>query len=59
MNKEQIAKILHNVLMNGQFDSWHKREFEDYITGEPDAPTHFQIIKELEFFIQREIDRNY
>jgi len=58
MNKEQmpqIAQILYSVLMNGQFDSWHKREFEDYVAGEPDAPTYFQVIKELEFFISREI----
>ena len=57
MNKEHTAQMLHSLLMNGQFDSWYKREFENYVTGEPDAPTYFQIIKELEFFIQREIDR--
>jgi len=59
MNKEQIAQILLNVLANGQFDSWHKREFEDYITGEDYAPPKSQILKELEFFIKREIDRSY
>lgn len=55
MNTKEIAEILHNVLANGQFDSWHKREFEDYIAGEDNAPTKTQILKELEFFIQREI----
>jgi hypothetical protein len=55
MNTTQIAEILHNVLSNGQFDSWHKREFEDYIAGEDNAPTKTQILKELEFFISREI----
>ena len=55
MNTEKIAQILHDVLANGQFDSWHKREFEDYITGEDNAPTKEQILKELEFFISREI----
>ena len=50
----KIAQILHDVLSNGQFDSWHKREFEDYITGEEDAPTKTQVLKELEFFISRE-----
>ena len=58
MNKEQvpqIAQLLHNVLVNGQFDSWHKREFEDYVTGEDYAPTKTQVLKELEFFIEREI----
>jgi hypothetical protein len=59
MKKEQLAQMIHSLLMNGQFDSWYKREFEDYVTGEENAPTYFQIIKELEFFVQREIDRNY
>ena len=57
MNTKQIAEILHNILANGQFDSWHKREFEDYITGEDKAPTKTQVLKELEFFIEREIPR--
>ena len=57
MNKEQIAEILHNVLSNGQFDSWHKREFEDYIAGEDYAPTKAQVLKELQLFIEREISR--
>jgi hypothetical protein len=55
MNTEQVAQILHDVLVNGQFDSWRKREFEDYVTGEDYAPTKTQILKELEFFIRREI----
>ena len=55
MNTEKIAQILHDVLVNGQFDSWHKREFEDYIAGEDNAPTKEQVLKELEFFISREI----
>jgi hypothetical protein len=53
----KIAEILHGVLMTGQFDSWYKREFEDYVSGEEDAPTYFQVIKELEYFIERENSR--
>jgi len=61
MNKKQIAEMFLNILEKQTFESWHEREFQDYITGEgtPGAPTKQQILKELEDQIDRELRYNF
>ena len=48
-----------NIIEKQTFESWHKRDFQDYITGEPKAPTQQQILKELENQIEREMRYNF
>lgn len=57
MNKEQLAEILLNILEKQSFENWYNNEFQDYITGEEDAPTQAEILKELEWQAARELQR--
>lgn len=47
-----------NILEKQTFESWYERDFQDYITGEENAPSENQILKELEDQISREIRYN-
>ncbi len=58
MNKKQLAKMFLNILEKQTFESWYERDFQDYITGEENAPSENQILKELEDQISREIKYN-
>ena len=59
MNKNELAKMFLNILEKQTFESWHKRAFQDYITGEENAPTRQQILKEIEDQIAREMKYNF
>lgn len=58
MNKKQLAKMFLSILEKQTFESWYERDFQDYITGEENAPSENQILKELEDQISREIKYN-
>ena len=58
MNKKQLAKMFLNILEKQTFESWYERDFQDYITGEENAPSENQILKELEDQIGREMKYN-
>jgi hypothetical protein len=55
MNKEQLAKILLNLLSKQTFKDWYDDEFEDYIQGNEEALTEKQILNDLEWMISREL----
>lgn len=55
MNKEQLAKILLNILEKQTFKDWYEDEFEDYIQGSEEALTKQQILNDLEWMISREL----
>jgi hypothetical protein len=54
-SKEQIAQIFLNILEQQSFKSWLDSDFEDYITGEQDAPTKEQIIKAIQWYLPSEL----
>ena len=56
MNKEQLAKIILNILEKQSFERWYNNDFLDYITGEENAPTKAEILKELEWHVAREFE---
>ena len=55
MNKEQLAKILLNILQQQSFKNWLDNDFEDYVTGEEDAPTKEQILKDLQWYLPSDL----
>ena len=55
MNKERIAEIILNILEKQSFEHWHNNDFQDYITGEENAPTKAEILKELQWHVSREM----
>ena len=55
MNKEQLAKILLDILQQQSFKNWLDNDFEDYITGEEDAPTKEAILKDLQWYLPSEL----
>ena len=55
MNKEHLAKILLNILQQQSFKNWLDNDFEDYITGEEDAPTKEAILKDLQWYIPSDL----
>jgi hypothetical protein len=55
VNKEQLAKILLNILQQQSFKNWLDKDFEDYITGEEDAPTKEQILKDLQWYLPSDL----
>ena len=57
MNKQQLAQIILNILEKQSFEHWHSNDFQDYITGEENAPTKAEILKELEWQVGRELQR--
>jgi hypothetical protein len=57
MNKEHLAEIILNILEKQSFEHWYSNEFQDYITGEENAPTKAEILKELEWQAARELQR--
>ena len=56
MNKEQLAKIILNILEKQSFEHGYNNEFQDYITGEENAPTKAEILKELQWHVAREFE---
>ena len=56
MNKEQLAVMILNILTKQSFEHWHSNHFQDYITGEENAPTKAEILKELEWQVARELN---
>ena len=54
MNKQELAQIILNILEKQSFEHWHNSHFQDYITGEENAPTKADILKELEWHVARE-----
>jgi hypothetical protein len=56
MDKKQIAEIILNILQKQSFEHWHDNHFQDYITGEENAPTKEDILKELEWQVARELN---
>jgi hypothetical protein len=57
MNKEQLAELILDILMKQSFERWHSTQFQDYITGEENAPSKAEILKELEWQVGRELQR--
>jgi hypothetical protein len=57
MNKEQLAQIILNILEKQSFEHWYDNHFQDYITGEENAPPKAEILKELEWQVGRELQR--
>jgi hypothetical protein len=55
--KQQLAEIFFNILEKQSFDHWHSNHFQDYITGEENAPSKAEILKELEWQVGRELQR--
>ena len=56
MNKEQLAELILDILMKQSFERWHSTQFQDYITGEENAPSKAEILKELEWQVARELN---
>ena len=54
--KEQLAQIFFNILEKQSFEHWHSNHFQDYITGEENAPSKAEILKELEWQVSRELN---
>jgi hypothetical protein len=42
--------------MKQSFERWHSTQFQDYITGEENAPSKAEILKELEWQVARELN---
>jgi len=57
MKKEQLAKIFLNILEKQSFEHWYSGDFQDYITGEENALTKADMLKELEWQLARELCR--
>ncbi len=55
-HKEQLAELILDILMKQSFEHWHSNHFQDYITGEENAPTKAEILKELEWQVARELN---
>ena len=55
MNKEQLAEIILNVLQKSNFKEWIDTVLEDYITGEENALTKEQILKDLQWYLPSEL----
>ena len=55
--KQQLAEIFFNILEKQSFEHWHSNDFQDYITGEENAPSKAEILKELEWQVGRELQR--
>ena len=55
-NKKEIAEIFLNILTKQSFESWYQRQFQDFITGEENAPSEEDILKELEWQVSRELN---
>ena len=55
--KQQLAEIFFNILEKQSFEHWHSNHFQDYITGEENAPSKAEILKELEWQVGRELQR--
>jgi hypothetical protein len=53
-NNKELAQIILNILEKQSFEHWHNSHFQDYITGEENAPTKADILKELEWHVARE-----
>jgi hypothetical protein len=53
MGNEQIAEILFNVISTQPFVSWYQSKFEDFVTGEEDAPSKDQLLLDLQKLISR------
>ena len=56
MNKEQLAELILDILMKQSFVRWHSTQLQDYITGEENAPSKAEILKELEWQVARELN---
>lgn len=56
MNKEQLAQIFFNILEKQTFEHWHKKHWQDYITGRENALTKAEILKELKCQVSRELN---
>jgi hypothetical protein len=54
--KEQLAQIFFSILEKQSFEHWHSNHFQDYITGEENAPSKAEILKELEWQVARELN---
>ncbi len=52
-NSEQIAEILFNVISTQPFVSWYQSKFEDFVTGEENAPSKDQLLLDLQRLISR------
>jgi hypothetical protein len=55
MSKEQLAETILNILEQQSFKNWLENDFEDYITGEENAPTKEQILKDLQWYLPSEL----
>ena len=49
--------MILNILEKQSFEHWHSNHFQDYITGEENAPSKAEILKELECQVGRELQR--
>ena len=55
MNKEHLAELLLNILQQQSFKNWLDNDFEDYVTGEEDAPTKEAILKDLQWYLPSDL----
>ena len=42
-----MEKAVFDLLMSREFELWYELEFQDFVTGEPDAPTKEEILQWL------------
>ena len=56
MNKEQLAVMILDILMKQSFEHWYSNQLQDYITGEENAPSKAEILKELEWQVARQLN---
>ena len=54
--KERLAVMILNILTGRSFEHWYSNHFQDYITGEENAPSKAEILKELERQVARELN---
>jgi hypothetical protein len=47
------SQALLNILMSQDFADWHAGEFENYVTGEENAPSVIEVLNTLQEFINR------
>jgi hypothetical protein len=55
MNKEHLAQLLLNILEQQSFKDWYDNDFEDYITGEENAPTKEALLKDLQWYLPSDL----
>ena len=48
--------MILDILMKQSFEHWYSNQLQDYITGEENAPSKAEILKELEWQVARQLN---